>query len=245
MNVYDFTYRAPVNALDGTLQFRAVPYNNKITDEDFDQFGIRGNSEVYELSYRQPLVRTLRKEFALSLGFTFQDSQTFLNEDDPFPFGRGVDEEGNSRTRALRFGQQYISRDPQGTWALNSQFNLGLNIFSATENSHNIPDGSFFSFQGQVQRAQLLGNDYLLILQGSLQLSADPLLPSQQFFIGGGQSLRGYRQNVRGGDNGLLFSLEGRIPIQRGGTGRPILQLAPFTDLGGVWNTSDNPNANN
>lgn len=243
LNIYDFSYRVPLNPLDGTLQFRVVPYSTKITEEDFDEFGIRGSSEVYELSYRQPVIKTLRKEFALSLGLTFQDGQTFVFNDDPTNFGIGPDENGISRTRVLRFGQDYISRDPQGTWVLRSQLNFGLNVFNATENQGAIPDGSFFSVSGQVQRFQQLGNDYALIIQGSAQLAADPLLPSQQFFIGGGQSLRGYRQSVRAGDNGVLLSVEGRVPLQRNRFGTPVLQLAPFVDIGKVWNISGNPNA--
>lgn len=225
------------------MQLRAVPYTSKVTEEEFRDLGIRGKTEIYELSFRQPLTRSLTKEFALSLGLTFQDGQTFVDDDNPADFGLGTDDDGFSRTRVLKFGQDYISRDPHGTWALRSQFNLGLDIFNATRNSGSIPDGSFFSFSGQVQRSQLLGNDYALILQGNLQLSPDPLLPSQQFFIGGGQSLRGYRQNVRAADNGFLFSVEGRIPLDRNKFGSPVLQLAPFIDMGAVWNTGSNPDS--
>jgi hemolysin activation/secretion protein len=82
----------------------------------------------------------------------------------------------------------------------------------------------------------------LLIAQLDLQFSLDPLLPSQQFVIGGGQSLRGYRQNVRTGDNGFRFSVEDRIAILRNEAGAPTLQVAPFADIGAVWNDGNNPN---
>ena len=59
---------------------------------------------------------------------------------------------------------------------------------------------------------------------------------------GGGQSVRSYRQNVRAGDNGLRFSSENRITLQRDETGNSVFQLAPFVNLGTVWNVSDNPN---
>jgi hemolysin activation/secretion protein len=75
-----------------------------------------------------------------------------------------------------------------------------------------------------------------------LQLSPNSLLSSQQFVIGGGQSLRGYRQNARGGDNGFRVSIEDRITLRRNAAGLPTLQLAPFLDAGGVWNNPDNPN---
>ncbi|MBD2103058.1 ShlB/FhaC/HecB family hemolysin secretion/activation protein [Leptolyngbya sp. FACHB-261] len=242
LNLYDASYRLPLNPLGGALQLRTFQSSARITDRDFAAFGIRSRGEFYEINYRQPLIRSLREEFALSLGFTVQDSQTFLFENFPNPFGIGPDENGFSRTRVLRFSQDYVRRDTQGAWALQSQVSLGLGILDATENPGSIPDGEFFSWLGQVQRFQQLGNDYQLIVRGALQLTPDPLLPSQQFFLGGGQALRGYRPNVRAGDNGLSLSVEGRIPVLRNALGDPTLQLAPFVETGYVWNTPDNPN---
>lgn len=129
----------------------------------------------------------------------------------------------------------------QGAWALRSQFSFGLDIFDATINSDGIPDGSFFSWLGQIQRVQRLGRDNLLIAQADIQLTPDTLLSAQQFSLGGGQSLRGYRQNARTGDNGFRISLEDRIAILRDRAGLPNLQLAPFVDMGAVWNTVNNP----
>jgi hemolysin activation/secretion protein len=241
-NAFDLSYRVPINAMNGTIQLRYAPSDSKIVSSELASLGIRADSALYEISYRQPLIRTPRNEFALSLAFTLQDGQTFLFNNNPFPFGIGPDAEGNSRTRVLKFGQDYIKRDVQGSWAMRSQFNFGLGIFDATINSDPIPDGRFFSWQGQIQRVQQLSQDNLLIAQADLQLTPNSLLPSQQFVIGGGQLLRGYRQNARTGDNGFRLSLENRIAIQRNESGLPNLQIAPFIDMGAVWNKDNNPN---
>jgi hemolysin activation/secretion protein len=238
----DLFYRIPVNPMNGTVQFRFSPNWNRVIDPAFADLDIRGRSQLYDFSFRQPIVRNPRREFALSLGFAAQNGQTFLFENLPFPFGIGPDEEGNSRTRVLKFGQDYVKRDPFGAWALRSQFNFGIDVFDATVNESPIPDGRFFSWLGQVQRVQRLGNNHLLILQGDLQLTPDTLLPSQQFVIGGGQSIRGFRQNARSGDNGFRISAEDRIALIRDEAGLPILQIAPFIDFGKVWNTRGNPN---
>ncbi|MUG91341.1 BamA/TamA family outer membrane protein [Scytonema sp. UIC 10036] len=240
-NSFDFIYRVPVNAMNGTLQLRYAPTDSKITEPSFSRFNITSDSELYEISYRQPLIRTPRDEFALSLGFAVQDGQNFL-EGVPTPFSQGPDEQGNSKTRVLKFGQDYIKRDSKGAWAIRSQFSFGLDVLDATINSDPTPDGRFFSWLGQIQRVQLLGRDHLLVAQADVQLTPDSLLPSQQFVIGGGQSLRGYRQNARAGDNGFRLSVENRIALQRNATGQPNLQLAPFIDIGEVWNASGNPN---
>ncbi len=241
-NVLDLSYRVPFNPMNGTVQLRTVIDRNKITQEPFKELDIEGESNLYEISVRQPLIRTPRQEFALSLGFTYKDGQTFLFNNIPFAFGIGPDKDGVSRTSVFRFGQDYVRRDTQGAWALRSLFSLGTGLFDATINESPIPDSRFFSWLSQIQRVQRLGNDNLLIVQGDLQLTPNSLLPSEQFVIGGGQSLRGYRQNVRSGDNGFRFSVENRITLERDEAGVSTFQLAPFIDLGAVWNHADNPN---
>ncbi|NEN88741.1 MAG: ShlB/FhaC/HecB family hemolysin secretion/activation protein [Okeania sp. SIO3H1] len=240
-DILDFNYRVPLNAMEGTLQFRFAPYWQNITQSDFDELDIRAKNELYEVSFRQPLIRSIRSEFALYVGFTYQEGETFLF-DERFPFGIGPDEEGFSRTSTLRFGQNFIRRDRRGSWSFNSQFSFGLDIFDATTNPEPIPDGRFFSWLGQIQRVQKLSDDHLLIMSGDIQLSPDSLLPAQQFVIGGGTSVRGYRQNARSGDKGFRLSIEDRITLTRDAGGVPQIQIAPFIDMGYIWNQPGNPN---
>ena len=228
-DVLDLSYRIPLNSMNGTLQVRAAPSFYQITDPEFAVFDIEGRSRLYELSYRQPVLRSPRQELALSLGFSYEDGETLV-------FDQLTDE---STTSVIRFGQDYVRREPTGAWALRSQFNLGTDLLDATTGS--TPDGQFFSWLGQVQRVQILSANHLLVAQLDVQLTPDPLLPSQQFVIGGGQSVRGYEQNVRLGDNGIRFSVEDRIALFRNEAGTPIFQLAPFLDVGAVWNARNNP----
>ena len=59
--------------------------------------------------------------------------------------------------------------------------------------------------------------------------------------MGGAQSLRGYRQNARSGDNGWRFSLEDRITVARNAEDKAIFEVVPFLDFGVVWNSAGNP----
>ncbi|MEO1589696.1 MAG: ShlB/FhaC/HecB family hemolysin secretion/activation protein [Cyanobacteria bacterium J06632_22] len=228
-HVYSLTYQAPVNAMNGTITARYLPSNFRIIDPpSIAALNVRGSADVYDISYRQPLIRTPQEEFALSLGFRHRSGRTLIST------GFTIDE---SRTSVIQFGQDYLRRDPQGAWALRSQFSLGTDLFDATSRPSPLPDGQFFSWLGQVQRAQVLSPDNLLILQADVQLSANSLLGSEQFVIGGPQSVRGYNQNARFGDNGIRFSVEDRIVAQRNESGAPIIQIAPFIDMAGVWNS--------
>ncbi len=237
----DLNYRLPVNPLNGDLRVRASLSRNVVLQPPFDVFDIRGESQLYELSFRQPVILTPQEELAFSVGFSYQSGQTFTFAG-PTPFGLGPEADGSTRTSTLRLGQEYTSRDSQGAWNFRSQFGIGLGILNATINSRPIPDGRFLTWLGQIQRLQVLDANNFLIIQADIQLTPNSLLPAQQFVIGGGQSIRGFRQNARAGDNGFRLSIEDRLTLQTNESGNPTLVLAPFIESGYVWNNSSNPN---
>jgi len=239
---YAFGYQVPLNAMNGSLRIGVESTTSKVTQAPFDTLGIRGNSQRYSLNLRQPLVRSPREELALSLGFSHSRGQTFLFNDLAQPFGFGPDLDGRSQVSTLTFGQQYLVRDEAGAWSFNSEFNLGVDWLGATVNEAPVPDGRFFSWLGQAQRSQRLGDNHLLVMQADMQLTPDSLLPSEQFVVGGVGSVRGYRQNLRSGDNGVRFSVEDRVAVVRDSAGRPEVFVTPFLEAGTVWQSGDNPN---
>ena len=238
----DLNYQVPINPSDGTLSARAVIDRSEIVEGVVKDFNITGESELYQFRYRQPLVRHLNEEFALSFGLDYQRGQNFAFQGTiPLP-SLGSDSNGETKTTVLVFAQDYLKRDENGAWGLRSQFNIGTYLFNATKNDSPLPDSSFFSWLLQAQRVQVLNPDNTLLISMDLQLSTNALLTSQQFVIGGAQSVRGYRQNVISGDNGARFSVENRIVLARNDLeNRPVFTLAPFFDLGAIWNNGSNP----
>ncbi|MGB7521642.1 MAG: POTRA domain-containing protein, partial [Spirulinaceae cyanobacterium] len=97
-DIFDFNYTIPVNPKNGTVQLRFVSDDNEVTQSPFDQLGIEGESQLYEVSFRQPLVRTSLEEFALSVGFAHRTGQTFLFNNIGTPFGVGAEADGTTRT---------------------------------------------------------------------------------------------------------------------------------------------------
>ena len=225
---YELGYRIPLNPMNGTLQFRVAPSFFRITDpnELGFLFSQSGSTDIYEVDFRQPLIRTPREEFALSLGFRYRQGSTLV---------AGI-VLPSTTTSTFSFGQDYTRRDFSGAWAVRSQFRLGTGLFDASTPPNSRGNHQFFSWIGDVQRFQVLSPDNILILTASAQLTPDRLLSSEQFYIGGGQSVRGYYQNARFGDNGIHLSVEDRITLLREDDGSALVEVVPFVDFGYVWN---------
>ena len=233
----DASYIIPVNAKNGTLRLAYGYSNNDIVEDPFNPLDIESESSYYELGFRQPLILKPNQEFTMGMAFSFQESKTRLL-DTPFPLSRGADEDGKTRVGAIRLFQEYVSRSDQEVFALRSQFSIGLDIFGSTIND-NAPDSSFFAWRGQSQWVRRLDEDFLFLLRGDIQFSTSDLVPLEQFRIGGFDSIRGYRQDLVLGDNGMFASAEVRVPILRFRRIDAVVQLTPFVDLGTVWNNDD------
>lgn len=263
---FDVSYTLPVSPNNDTLNLEAGYSDSRVIDSDFSVLDISSNSFYYELAYRHPLIQTPTEELALGLALSHQESQIQSGLIDSFQenesesdssrqllsvLSPGADENGFTRTTALRLFQEWTQRSQSHVLALRSQFSLGLRLLNATVNdSDNVnemgPDSQFFSWRGQGQWVRLLGEDTLFLLRGDVQLTADDLLPQEEFGLGGARSVRGYRQDERVRDNGALLSAELHLPIARIPEWDGVLQVTPFVDAGVAWDSlSDSSEVNN
>lgn len=230
-----------LNPRNGTLTFSGGTSNSEVIEEPFDLLDIRSESYFLELSYRQPLIRTLDEELAVGVTASHQQNRSsFL----PEPFGPvpltlfGAEADGEVRVTALRFFQDWTRRREGEVFAARSQFSFGADILDPTISDEGLPDSRFFSWRGQAQWARRLSDDALLIVKGDLQFADNELLTLEQFGIGGARTVRGYRQDLLLTDNGILASAEVRLPIVRTPSVNGLLQVVPFLDIGKGWNIS-------
>jgi len=234
LDLYDINYTIPMNARNGALNFRYNNGDSRIIEREFRDIGIRSETQTYSLNFRQPITRTPTREFALSLGLDRRRSQTYILDDMPFSFTEGP-EKGESKVTVIRFSQDWVDRGTRRVLAARSQFSLGIDAFDATINNTGT-DGRFFSWLGQIQWVQQLSSRNLLVARIDAQLTPDSLLPLERFSIGGVDTVRGYRQNQLVANNGILGSVEVRIPLASDSS---RLQLAPSFEIGTVWNNRD------
>ncbi|WP_246198732.1 ShlB/FhaC/HecB family hemolysin secretion/activation protein [Sodalinema gerasimenkoae] len=227
-------YQVPLNSQNTRLSLLYRRGRSRVVQRPFNVLGIRSTEENWQLGLSHPIWETPNDQFRLGLSLGIERSRTFISEDDPFSFSEGP-QQGRSNLTVLQFTQEWSSRSPAEVVAARSQVSLGLDAFNATRNQDD-PDGQFFAWLGQFQWVRSLSPDTLLITRVASQLSTDPLLPISQFGIGGPDTVRGYLQNQRVGDSGVIASVEFRYPLIQDPGGLGTLQIAPFLDVGTVWN---------
>lgn len=236
-NAFDLSYSLPLNPHNGTINLSAGVTANRVIEKPFEKIDIRAEAQYFDLTLRQPILRNPRQELALGVTATRRESGTSILGED-FPLSAGADAKGRTGISAVRFFQDWTVRNNDELLALRSQFSLGLGVFNATVNSE-APDSRFLAWRGQGQWIRRLRRDTFLLAKTDVQLANRTLLPLEQFGIGGGNSVRGYRQDFLLADNGISASAELRFPIVgRSDRGLGVLQIAPFVDAGTVWNSS-------
>jgi hemolysin activation/secretion protein len=251
------SYEIPLSARDTTFRFHYQGSDAVIEEEPFNILDVTSKSRTFGFELSHPFYRTPNEELVVGIGFDHRRSETYLLGQ-PFSFSEGPDD-GLSKASVIRFFQTWDKRLPNEVYSIRSLFSLGIDAFNATIHGGNPPltacgvatsasncaDGDFLAWLGQLQYARrftLRERLMQMIFRGDIQLSKDPLLPLEKFSMGGARTVRGYRENQLVRDNGLIASLELRIPVLLNTEGISQLQLAPFIDHGESWNTnSDTP----
>lgn len=239
---YDLAVEVPLSVYGTRLRLAAQRTGADQVEPPFNAIDVASNDRTYELGLLQPVYRTPSQLLEFGATLAYRESTTYLLGE-PFSFAPGV-QDGVSKVAVLRLSQSWTDRGPDTVLAARSILSIGFDGFGATINPRPLPDSRSFSWLGQVQYARRLAEDGTqLILRADAQLAANPLLPLEQFAIGGINTVRGYREDELVRDNGLDASIEFRVPVLRPELpGREDLdlgpiQLAAFADYGRSWYT--------
>lgn len=195
-----FSYSLPINTKGARLGFNYSANSVKMIKGPLSQLDTCGRSTAYGLSLTQPL--SVRKEHRAEAGLEWsrQTSQT------DFMGMRWIDDDIDRYSLSLTitdYGQRQVFYQRH-----NYSFGTWRNI-SKDENHY-----GKYQFSGIGQIAYDGGQILTVRLNG--QLSSSHYLPSsEQFYLGGVYSVRGYRENLLGADNGVSLSFEYSIPVQR------------------------------
>lgn len=234
-------WAVPVTAADTVASVHFDYNNSTVLDQAFQPLNITSSVVTAGFGLAQPVYRTAQQTLTLSAAVDWRESRTsLLNQ--PFSFTPGV-ENGLARATVLRLSQDWLDRELDQVIAIRSTFNVGLPVLGATI-TNQPPTGRFLSWLGQFQYVRRILGEAQAIFRTDVQLAKDPLFSFEQIAIGGANTVRGYRENTLIRDNGVVASLEGRIPVYDLSVPQPFgealsgpLVLAPFVDYGRGWNT--------
>lgn len=214
-----------------------------VLEEPLDDLDIDSQSWGLDIGLRHPVFRGVGWKAGVSATLSRRHTKTSLLGV-PFTFASGANE-GVTDVAVIRLGQDLLVRDARRVIALRSTFNFGTNLFHATRNEGDLPDGQFVSWLGQAQLAHKpFDTEASLVARLHVQRTSRRLLPLEQFSIGGANSVRGYRENQFIRDEGVTASVEARIPLFDLGlpgveteTEPGPVALALFADTGWAWTT--------
>ena len=220
------SYLLPINSYGTKLGFLGYGGNFDV-GQALAEFNITATTWGYSPYLTHPFVRTRGANITGEFGFESKDSTQWLLGS---LFSR-------DKLRMLRMGLNSDWIDSTGRNFISLSIFQGLEeAFGAMENNDTKSsrfgaDNRFTKAYVNWARVQKITDRVSILIRGSGQASTRPLVVTEQFFIGGADSVRGYPPGEFLGDNGYNVSTELRVsPLPN----QDILQLALFVDHGGV-----------
>lgn len=215
VEVFTGTYSAPLGA--GIAAGYAVRSNSNLATAGGTS--VLGKGTTLGLRFIRPLPARGSYFHSLSAGFdvkSFDETTNLIGADT-----------AKKPIRYVPFGLQYTGGllDEQGQW----QFNLGATwsvrgladrqvlcddglMRDQFECKRNGAKSNFAVLRGDLQRSQTLGGGWDMTARFDFQAASQPLVSNEQFAAGGVDSVRGYYDAERTGDDAWRARLELRTP---------------------------------
>jgi hemolysin activation/secretion protein len=202
---YGADYRIPLYRLGGDLNFYYI-YSDVDTGTVAGDFDVSGKGKFFGGSYTQSLTRFGNYSHIASLKIEdnrFENDTAFANT----PIGSDV----RSRPLSIRYAGDYRFTKGIAEFYISYEHNLSggsdndneayaVNRFDAKQ------DWDAWQFGAALDHS--IVNEWLLQARLDVQYSDEPLIPGEQFGVGGAYSVRGYRERIVSGDSGVAASLE-------------------------------------
>lgn len=226
-------YSVPVTANDTKLNFFYRDDETRIVEDIFRDIGLVTQSSTLSVGVSQPIIKKPNEDLTFGMSFDARQSESFIFETIPFPvFGNS----NRINLSVLRFSVAYLNRTPQSSLVINNQLSFGLNVFNSSR-SLDLIDTNFFASRLQAQYGIKIDDNWVFVTRFQGQLTPNSLPAMEQIAIGGVESIRGYRRNIRSGDTGFILNIELPYTVIQS-ENRGTLSISPFLDWGGTWNNN-------
>jgi hemolysin activation/secretion protein len=200
--------------------------------EELKSSGYSGESRVVNLGLTHPISRS-------RLGNLWGEVSVDWKEmtDEAFAQGTTISEVSKERefvNLSLRLrgdGVDQLLGGGMNQWSMGATFGQ-LKLTAANDDFGT--DGKFTKYDLSASRLQKVSAHFNVYFQASAQYSADNLDSGEKFSIGGAQGVRAYPSGEASGDEGALFSLEGRYTVPDFKWQNSKLEFKAFYDVGRV-----------
>ena len=203
-------YNIPVTPYDTRLGF-AFSYGETDLTGDFKALNVEGDATIYSPYIKQPLFKedVWGMKLAGEAKFSY-DHKIIDNRLLDVPSGR-------DDVRLASPGITFEETDKYGKTIWPHSVHFGLTEFGGTHKNDEAliraqTGAPFTIYRSSIDRYTYLPHGMMLLLHGSLQLADDKLPPSEQFQLGGVNSVRGYPQGEFLGDYGATATVEFLVP---------------------------------
>lgn len=238
LHYFGLDYALPIGqafGLTGTTLRAGLSHSETKPGYTLEPFEIEGESTRFNLAVEHPVIRTRRENLDTYISFEALNSENNANVA-PLEF--------EDKIRSLRAGFDYSRADQwQGFSTLNFEVSKGLKLFGATDDpsqgglSRGRGQADYTKFTAEFSRLQALPSLPMnLLFAAKGQKSANTLLSSEEFGLGGSRYLRAYDPSEVVGEDGYAASLELRYNGQFDNPNFSNYQLYGFYDVGSVWN---------
>lgn len=196
------SYSLPLNThgTSFTANYSHAQVNPK---KEFESLGINSVSDTFGVGLRQDLFQTEYFSGSLNTNFNFKEKHTrVLSAVTSW-----------DKARVLDVGGTIQARDFLGVTSLTQAVSFGMPSrgdgypLASRGGEH-----SFFKYHGNLSRQLKMPWQTYFLANGEWQLSPDRLLPQEQIFMGGTDSVRGYPESDYGADQGAILQIEYWIP---------------------------------
>lgn len=220
---FGVNYRIPLYSHGATLDF-LVSVSDVDSGEVVENFDVSGAGTVFSAVYGRPILTDGSFNHDWSIGI-----QDKLFENDLSFAGTPIGSDIKSRPLELK----YRVSNRWKSSLLNAYATVAANISGGSDNEDEDyellragaeADWSVLRFG--LGYSYFFSNQWRLVSQLDGQQSGDPLIPGEQFGVGGMSSLRGFEERSILGDNGYKVRIEGWAPP----FGSSNIQLIGFID---------------
>lgn len=192
-------------------------YNKLKADLSQIGFPINNNGDTYQLSLRYdiPLPRLGKLDHTFAFGFDYKSADTAVEfgKTNLPNFSADIDQAVVEYRAFLRDGWGLSQLILDGYYSPGGL--LGKNANTNFDSFHSGLKADYYYGRASAQRDfDHLPGGFVLVGKGSYQYASTGLLPSEELYLGGYSSIRGYPENIVSGDEGWIGTAEIHRPFK-------------------------------